>query len=399
MPPTRKRFPHVTIVSMNRIQKTALKSIVLLAILMGIFHSVPAHAADFTTNFASLAKAYGMNPATQTFCLSSDNGAISSVNDEGRIIPASVSKLYTFDFALSKLGNNFRYTTNFVLSGTTLYINGGGDPHFVIGNLLSVLNQIHTQTNITIKRIVFSPDFYFDWKSSSTDIKPELSSTIKAAKTTAVSKTFTVAYAKSAYQGSGASYQFQSAPLIDLIKQISDYSTNISADVLFKRAGGPTAFADYMSTTYGATSDTIKFETGSGLSGNYTTCDLTLQVIKHLQETLAASGLPITQIIAVPQVDPGVLQDRLLDLPTTDDIVAKSGTVNYHENLAGIINTNTGPLYFAIFSDYPKLSALPTSKQFIDAFVGKIVASYQGISFNYTPQANLLSNTILKKLL
>ena len=208
-----------------------------------------------------------------------------------------------------------------------------------------------------------------------------------------------VAYATSTYKGTGTSYQFQSAPLIDLIKQISDYSTNISADVLFKRAGGPIVFAAYMKSTYDATSNTIKFQTGSGLTGNYTTCDLTLRVIKHLQNSLAASGLPITQIIAVPQVDPGVLQDRLLDLPTTDGIVAKSGTVNYHENLAGIINTNVGPLYSAIFSDYPKLLTLPASKLFIDAFVGTIVTNYQEVSFNYTPQANLLSNTILKRLL
>jgi D-alanyl-D-alanine carboxypeptidase len=89
----------------------------------------------------SFAKNYNLSAKDQVFCLENATGTIAEYNQDKLIIPASISKLYTFDFALAKLGKDFRYTTDLFLNENTLYINGGGDPHFVIENLITIMER------------------------------------------------------------------------------------------------------------------------------------------------------------------------------------------------------------------------------------------------------------------
>lgn len=317
----------------------------------------------------SFTKTYHLDPKDQVFCLESATSTIAKYNQDKLVVPASVSKLYTFDFALAKLGKDFRYTTDLYLNKKTLYIDGGGDPHFVIENLNSIFKKIGTNFN----HLVFSKDFYMDWQQSYASVTKELSYAVSHYGIKA-----DVQYSENAYMGPGTHYQYQSSPLSILIKQINNYSTNISADTLFIKAGGSSEFSKYIKETYG---DEIHFGTGSGLSDNYTTCKLTIRVMRHLEK----SGIEIQNLMSIPRIDPGPLEKTLLNMATTSGIVAKSGYLDYHRNYAGIAYTTEGPIYFAVFGTYKNLEDDLETKKFVEEFVGSLIGKYTQVPFQYTP--------------
>ena len=375
------------------------KSVILIAILF-FFMAIAAHASSIQDEFLSFVTLNNLPINKQSYCINNSNGEISGYNDSVRVIPASVSKLYTFDFALNTLGKDFRYTTNVYLNGTTLYINGGGDPHFVIENLRSIIEEVEGDQHITISHFVFSPNFYFNWQKTPSTITSSMISSLKEDSGAAIDPNFTVAYSASPYTGAGIEYQFQSAPLSVLIKQINDYSTNIAADVLFQRSGGSSAFAAYMQKTYGVTSTTVKFGTGSGLANNYTTCDLTIRVMQHLEQTASSTGIGIQNLMSLPRIDPGVLNKTLLSLATTSGIVAKSGYLDYHHNYAGIAYTTTGPIYFAVFGGFTKLKDGPRTEQMVENFISQFIGNYTQIPFSYAPHNNtdVINDSLVTKI-
>lgn len=286
------------------------KRLILVFILVSFFTS-PLTAGASTlldTEFSNLVKSNALSKSKQAFCISSGEEEELSLNIDARVIPASVSKLYTFDFALSELPPDFRYQTEFFVIGETLYINGGGDPHFVIENLRGVVKKVYDKQGVKLSKFVFSPDFYFNWKKVPSEIKSSIVLSLKEKEggvSEIIAKDFTVESSTKKYKGKGQKYVFQSVPLPMLMKQISNYSNNIASDVLFARLGGSEEFSKYMEETYGASKDEIYFKTGSGLYGNYTTCDLTLKVIKHLEEQLASHDIELTDVMTLPVIDAG----------------------------------------------------------------------------------------------
>lgn len=373
-----------------------LKVFIPLLILGFLTPTSTFAATDLVTTHKQLVAANKLSLAQQSFCIEDQNGASQSYRATSRIIPASVSKVYTFDFALAKLGKDFRYKTDFVLNDSTLYINGGGDPHFVIENLEAVMKQINPSVPIT--KIVFSPDFYFNWKQTSATVKSALMNALKNNKNVSVDKNLAVTYSIKKYAGSGSKYSFESAPLSVLMKQINDYSTNISSDVLITRAGGYAEFHKYMKQTYGADTNTVKFGTGSGLKNNYTTCELTLKVLKHFEQSLHNVGLQITDIMSVPGRDPGVVSKRLAGLSSADNVVLKSGFINYHQNLAGVINTEKGHVYFAVFGTYKNMSENDKTKLFVDTFVEKVVQNYTALPYVYDVKSDVFGFTKITRV-
>jgi D-alanyl-D-alanine carboxypeptidase len=367
-----------------------MRKIYITIILALFFTACTVYATAIQNTFISLTKTYGLPLSKEVFCVNNSAGQIAAYDEKVRVIPASISKLYTFDFALATLGKDFRYTTNMVLNGDTLYINGGGDPHFVIENLRSIIIKVNNDQHVLISHFVFSPNFYFNWQQTPSAVISSMIASLKEDSGDPINPNFTVNYASSPYGGSGIKYQFQSAPLSILIKQINNYSTNISADVLFQRAGGSVAFATYMKKIYGVTSATVSFGTGSGLAHNYTTCNLTIRVMEHLEKTAQSFG--ISDIMSVPRIDPGVLQNTLLSLATTSGIVAKSGYLDYHHNYAGIAYTTSGPIYFAVFGGYTRLQDGTKTEQFVENFIGKLVSNFTQVPFAYTPNNDVPGN-------
>ena len=356
--------------------------------------------ASLKNGFNDLIKENNLSENKQSVCIKNGTRNALSYNADIRIIPASVSKLYTFDFALATLPEDFRYTTTFIQNKNTLYINGGGDPHFVTEHLSLVLKKIHAEKKVRINTIVFSPDFYFNWENTPGAVRVALTTALKATPTLPTAKTVKIISQSTPYTGVGTKYEFTSAPLTTLLKQINNHSTNISAEVLFIKLGGPAAFSAYMQKTYGVGSETIYFKNGSGLHGNYTTCALTLRVIKHLEKQLKEKDLSVTDVLSMPAVDPGVIKNRAINVNRKDAIVAKSGFLNYRHSLAGVINTKKSPIYFGIFTAYDFMAQTETVKSMVDDYTEEILTRYKKSlkSYDYTPDPTIFGDVLLKKL-
>jgi D-alanyl-D-alanine carboxypeptidase len=356
-----------------------------IALVLIVVPFTQVYAVDLGGTFDALVREQGLNPAQQAACASDASGTVLSYEADTKIIPASVSKLYLFDFALSKLPNNFRYTTTFIRSGDTLYINGAGDPQITIEHFRTVLDQMYADDSTAITTIVVSPYFYFEMTKNQSGIRTGLVQAVPGAR---------VSFVADSYSGDGIRYQLQSIPLPAFLKITSNYSNNLFADVLFEQLGGADAFADFLMRTYGVGPETAKFATGSGLSGNYTTCRLTLQMLEHLDKALAARDLSLTDVMTMPVVDPGVLSTRGINSIGVESLVAKSGYLHSHHNLAGIINSEAGHAYFAIFTTYPPNKNGREVNRMVDSFTNSLLAQYSPslLSFRYTPDSSIFEN-------
>jgi|GEM_PF-2412338 len=382
---------------MKKITKKISIAIALLAIVIPLSL---AHAETLADTFTKMAKDSKLPLSKEVFCVADEDGYITGYNDSDttRVIPASVSKLYTFDFALDALGKDFRYTTDIILYNNTLYINGGGDPHIVTENVVAFIKKANGKNTSMITNIVISPNFYLNWKNKEEDLKAEFKKIITSNKSLPLASDVTIKFSTSPYKGRGTRYQFKSAPLPVLMKQMSNWSTNITTDVLFVKAGGSKVFSKYMKDTYNASSSIVKFGTGSGLSNNYTSCKLTLDVIKHLEEQASELDIGIYNIMTVPRIDPGVLRDSFTLIPNTGALLIKSGTLNYHHNYAGIAYTDKGPMYFAVFSGYDSLKDSTRSKDFSQKFVAAFTRTLKLKSISYKPSIDVIGESTITKV-
>ncbi len=369
----------------------------ILILILPVF----TNAKSLSLEFSNLAKNENLKVSKQSMCIEDSKGSsIAEYNKGIKVVPASISKIYVFDWAITTLPDDFRFKTSFILNGDVLYINGGGDPQFITEHLVDTILRINNDKNVLINKIVFSPDFYFNWNDNPENIKKELTNVLKDQKLTNINPNVIILHSKKYYKGQGVLFEFQSIPLVSILKQTNNYSTNISADVLFKRLGGEKKFSQYMKNVYGANSKTVKFKTGSGLYGNYTTCVLTLKVIKHLESKLKEDNLSLTDVMSIPMVDPGVMQNRTFNIPQIQSVVAKSGFINNYHTLAGAINTQDQLLYFGVFMNYDNLESGPKVKLSVDNYINKVLGQYNTslLPFNYQPN-NLSFNQykIIKK--
>jgi len=359
----------------------------------------PVSAASLKSEVYELLSDANLNRSDQAICTEGAKSDL-SLNEDDRIIPASVSKLYVFDYALSKIPTDFRYKTTFIVNKNTLYINGSGDQFFVKEHLKSVMTELAKDKTLKIDTIVFSSGFYFNWNQAPTDVQMALFTALKADPTFPLAKSIKVVIGSTPYAGIGTQYEFSSAPFIKLLKHTNNWSTNLAADAIFLQLGGSKGFSQYMKDTYKAGDDEVYFETGSGLRGNYTTCELTLRVIEHLDTTLKAKGFATTDVLTIPILDEGVLRSRNIgaEYPTT--IAAKSGFINFHHTLAGVISTTKAPIYFGIFTKYQDLLETPTAKKTVEAIANEMLDANKKIlkAFPYTPTPVSVSDTVLKKL-
>ena len=375
------------------------KKIVTCFFIAFFAFATPLHAASLKSEVTKLLKQNDLDRSEQSVCTAGSKGEI-SLNSTERIVPASVSKLYIFDFALSKIPPDFRYKTTFILDKNTLYINGSGDQFFVKEHLRNVMKELSKEKNVAIDTIVFSPGFYFNWNQSPKDVQMSLFTEFKANPTYPLARAITVTIGTVPYSGVGTTYEFSSAPFIKLLKQTNNWSTNIGADAILLQLGGSKAFSAYMKDVYKVDEETVYFETGSGLRGNYTTCDLTLRVIEHLDKTLKEKGFSATDILSIPLTDEGVLKNRSIGADYKDTLAAKSGFINFHHTLAGVINTNKAPIYFGIFTTYDDLLETSTAKKVVENIADEILDENKKVlkSYSYTATPLSITDTVLKKL-
>lgn len=321
-------------------------------------------------------------PENQAVCVSDSSGTtLFSYNENKQIIPASVSKIYTEDFAMAKLGPDYTYKTDIIRKGTTLYINGTLDPFFTDGDLKKIILSTDKKLVKTkIEQVVFN-NLYINWSTNQIETKNNLKKFIK--KSSLFTKKANVTYRAFPYTGTGTRYTFTSAPLAVLFKQTNIYSTNSTSHAIFMQLGGRDAFQKYMKDTYGVGEESISFHTGSGLEDNMTTCGLTLRVLKHLHEYLIKNNIRVEDFLAFPGFDGGSMAHRMQNIPDKTKILVKPGFIYNHETLAGVLKTQNGFVYFGIFVTYPNEKDVRTPRIFIDTWSGKLIEYFNALPFEY----------------
>lgn len=358
--------------------------IVLISILV-VFVGVSGVSFAQTGNndaIMSALKEQGIVTNLQSVCFGNDAGIIFSHRGAEPVVPASVSKLYIFDWALATIPKDFTYQTKAYRYGTTLYLQGGKDIYFTTAMLQSIIARTKLDTRYTIRKVYFDANFFINSTGDPVEVQKELK-TIFGSATSVYYKTIVYPIATS------REYTYTSAPLYKLIKPISNYSDNFGAQILFYQLGGKEAFQTYMKNTYDIKDGEVNFDTGSGLYGNITTCELTLKVIKHLKETIARIGVKEETVFNVPGKDDGTSEDRFEEYPLIkDSLLLKSGHLRFNHTMAGIINTKDGPVYFGIFTFFPNPDDNSKMRSFVDRLISYISNNYQLIPYSYTPISN-----------
>jgi D-alanyl-D-alanine carboxypeptidase len=339
-------------------------------------------AAPLSQKWKNLISEVGFDLSKQSACVSDTKGKILfSHNETLSVVPASVSKVYTTDFVLSQMDKDFRFKTDFVVFGNTLYINGDADPFFIDAHLVMVLNRISRDYKKgTIKYVVFN-NFYMNWSTFPSQTMIHLKKTLQTYDI--ISKNVRISQSVIPRNVSGSLYRFSSIPLVQSLRQMNIYSTNSASELLFSRLGGVPAFQVYMKKTYGVGSDVVSFQTGSGLDGNKTTCALTLKVMKHLDEQLKKQELTFKDVLPVPVIDGGSMTHRMKNIVDKRVLLVKPGFVYNHETLTGVIHTLSGDIYFAIFTEYPHKNITRPARVLIDTFTQKLIEQYKGVPFEY----------------
>jgi D-alanyl-D-alanine carboxypeptidase/D-alanyl-D-alanine-endopeptidase (penicillin-binding protein 4) len=336
-------------------------------------------------------RTYGYDPLTQSFCAEQNGISLVSYRSDVQMVPASVSKLYVTDWALSVRDPNFTYKTKFYFSKGTLTIVGGKDPQLVQDDLKRVFAGLTKNERSKIKKIVFDRNVIFNWQTIPAGIGVQLAQVSKKY----FGRTIQVRYSPLVIFQTKPRFTLASPPLYRILKEMNVYSNNVTADSIFTELGGALEFRNYLVRTYGMYGNDASFGTGSGTHDNMTTCRLTLLVTKHLHQKIEMLGMKPADFLVIPGVDKGSNRTRFKDVNTA--VAIKTGYVWHAHTVAGILNAHSGPVYFAVFTYDAINPQVPRGASLVDALVSKMAENYSHITWPYsTPDYNTLDERILK---
>ncbi|MBT3586990.1 MAG: hypothetical protein HN509_18910 [Halobacteriovoraceae bacterium] len=376
-------------------------------IIVAIVCSSAATASPYP-HWEKLIKEYKFDSSAQSFCLTDENTV--GQNQAKKIRPASVTKLYVTYWALKKLGPNFRFKTKLTLSKNRLHIEGSGDTFFTTESIFYLISKINQIGINSLEKITLSKQLFFNWKQDRTKVSASLtkyldtknwSQTIKTdfenVRTQleelqlpqTIPSTLELAFSELSWDETPIANpiwhgSFESSPLKNHLKQMNIYSNNFMAQKLFDYLGGEEEFAYFMEEEFGTDQRIIHFYTGSGLGENYTTCNLTLGLLKALDQLIFQDGLNLEDIISVPGTDLGTLRNRFKGPPYNKALVAKTGTLRHTSALAGYLFTPIGATPFGIFNhSYNTTGARELQNKFVPTLFKKIGSPEP---FNYERQ-------------
>lgn len=347
-----------------------------------------------------------------SYCSSEEGSSkIEGINIEKRFPIASVSKLFTTYWALSLRSENYQFKTSIHVTPAEngkfdIHLQGSRDPFFgkeSFHYLISALNKM----NITkIRKLTFDEDFKFIWNVNAPktmwviDYTPDSPSPAMVAdqlKNRSLHRSLLDGYSqtralaqerkhvalvpapkfsvekieflqKSQFVSTQktAVYQFKSAQLMQLLKQMNKTSNNHAANQIFESLGGAVAFNKFIQKDLSTqdspiTEQNIRFLNGSGdnfriVSGqdeyNEASCGAIINMLKHLKARVERKNLTTLQdIIAVVGGDTSYKDSTntlgyLENKDTKNAVLAKTGTVNSAITLGGMLSTKDGNVFF-----------------------------------------------------
>ncbi|MBT3236245.1 MAG: hypothetical protein HN353_09875 [Bdellovibrionales bacterium] len=400
-------------------------------------------------SWASLLHDYQFNPQQQSFCVGGGSGEVIGSEVDRKVRLASVSKLITSYWAISKLGSGHRFATNIYYHDGQLHLQGGDDPLLAKRKIFFLVSQLNNWGITNLKRITFdsrikvfaaAEDYlgtvltvtksrtrvnlkdFFD-RSNWNKLKASYNSFIASLPASLIDQLHMVRDLELLELKVGKVEFSQSNPLADhpkterylhlssllsrYLKFMNIVSNNFVADQIFGQLGGEQEFdkfinkfmlqhfPNYQAQRVGFKQDdrSIKLYTGSGLNSrqqerrvdNYATCRVIVKIVEQLRELLDTQGRDIWQLVAVPGADGGTFRQRLRSPRLAKLMVAKTGTLYHTSALAGMLSTGEGDRYFGIF--HQKDWGAASAKIIQNKMVVKMVDTFTpGSRFNYTPK-------------
>ena len=321
-----------------------------------------------------------------------DRQAIAELNPDITFNPASVMKLATSLVALSKLGPDYRYRTNFLADGAIdstarklagdLVVEGSADPMFSAQDAQEVALELSRLgiSHVTGALRIAGPFYYF-----ATGYRSNLSRETSAAKLRQVIQRAGVKIDGPTVFGEKSGtilLSHYSDELVRLLLYQNAHSSNAIAEVVGESVGGPQAAQSFLIKHLGLRESEIYVGRTSGLDFNRITPRASLKMLRGLLETLANYSLKPEDVMPVAGIDSGTLRARF----DTDDIrgsvIAKTGTLVSLDNgvstLVGIAYTKAhGPLLFAVFNSSGGVHSYRHSQ---DEFIERLIAEEGGPS-------------------
>lgn len=360
------------------------------------------HIAAFATLLLLSPLALGKTALNAMCYLASQSTShsVEGTNAQERYELASVSKIVTAFWALDVLGPDYRFKTRVditpVDSATKtfdVHIWGGWDPYFGRESTHFLMSELSRVGARNIRNLTFDESFTIFWavrEKPTWSIEPSASDIVsvlrqKLSKTGGeynstrqralkqqipmeqsprlkIGKILFLKKADYVVSPQVMTFYIQSAPLHSYLKEMNRNSNNHVADHIFRYLGGANEFQTYIKTRLDLDIENIRFLNGSGDkylisddSGkqqkiyNEASCEAIIQVLSATREVLQKYHYDLQHVMAVSGIDESsTLGGRYSGEQTSGAVVAKTGSVDPAITLAGIINTEQGPVYFGI---------------------------------------------------
>jgi D-alanyl-D-alanine carboxypeptidase/D-alanyl-D-alanine-endopeptidase (penicillin-binding protein 4) len=380
-------------------QRATAVALLMLAIVLG---GAPAGAEP---PLQALADTVGAGQGV--YAIAGDGTILLSQAADLPVHPASVTKVATTLALLERLGASHRFATvvrgtgplqNGVVQGDLL-VEASGDPLLVDEGALLLLDGLRGHGVRAVRgRLVVHGPLLLDWQPDPSGSRLEsvlrggtggparraLASTGRAGGGRYDTAPLTFHHGAAPADGHGeALLTYRSPPLLQVVKALNGYSNNVfhlAADAI----GGPRAVEERararVPPEMGAE---IVIENGAGAgTANRLSPRAVVALLGALASDLARDGRDLTAVLPVSGIDPGTLEQRVLELRGV--IVGKTGTFGSvgASALAGALRTpRYGVVLFAVLNHGV---AVPEARARQDAFVRALVAATAAEPWSYT---------------
>lgn len=307
-----------------------------------------------------LEKKHGYRWSRNSLCFFDDKGNLKGIHKNLPLRIASVSKVYTSYWALKKLGSNHRFKTSVYYDDGDLYIQGD-DLLFNREHLYKIIENLNKKGIKTLRNIYFSPEFFWasrnslgDWGKIRKGGEHFLSRVrkifdLRNSQFRSYFQSYkrwggpiqelspvlfeNIDYKDSHFLEGALLFSLESKPLVTYLKMMNTRSHNSLADLLFEGLGGMERFHDFIYGELNTDERSLFFVTGSGLDANttvgrrdnYSTCELTLEMMRKLE---SETGVFLSEILAFSARQEGTLEGRFKGRKKlSQSVVAKTGTL------------------------------------------------------------------------
>lgn len=182
-------------------------------------------------------------------------------------------------------------------------------------------------------------------------------------------------------------FTIDSAPVLTYLKTINVASNNYLSDFLFWRLGGAKQFIQFQTQQLKLSANDMSVYTGSGLADqrsgvrkdNMGSCQSMLKVLRYIHRKANDSQVNLGFLLLNSSRDiEGTFQSKVPMNLRTDNLVVKTGRLfdNPALNLAGVVSTRRGAMYFTYLGHDFKSSDADDVEKFRDNMLTDLLKFY-----------------------